>query len=591
MHKKALEFKSLRRMPAPCGALLTGAAVLGLMALPADVQSKTILVAPRAGVHAPGTTGGRIYTSINQAIESVAAGDTISLLPGRYSELIVIRRKTGTVEMPIRISGFSEKAEEFPVIDGGAAQPSARASNRWITVTNSAWIEFSRIEFRNGWTLPIQIENSSYISFLSCRFFGGKRVISARGDSTHHLLVDHCFWDQGGDFLWKVRQDSSGMDAWTSMHHGNMSYFNGSLIDFNGTGGSVVVRFNTIVNAFNGVRFRGQKGHDTNVEIYGNTVSCIRDNDFEPEYYTYNLHIYHNSSHNIHRTLSVDEVEGGNIFYYGNVVTTDTDAWSAAVCAGFWKIIAERRKLSYPIYAFNNSFYGTGQAFSTRRGRISLLNHWNNAYYFTGSNGWFLDRWGSGNAFDYDVSNKPWPTSLVGSAQEGHGMIADIRYVDPAHQDLRLAPASPGIDAGNVVSLKEFDWIQTYTGAAPDVGALEGNQLVDGPPFRFLLPPGVDVVYRERPRIVRHRIAGDSLVLWFSERIDPRSVKAEGFSLWKGDTPVPVAGVVLADDYRLIITGRSIPAGGELSLGLPPDLRGVNGEKVTSWASTVKIRR
>ncbi len=591
MYQKVSVLISLRRMPARFGALLMWAGVLGLTALPAGVQSRTILVAPSAGANAPGIPGGRIYTSINEAIRSAVAGDTVSLLPGRYSELIVISRKIGTDRMPILISGTSEKADEYPVIDGGATRPSARASNLWITVVNSAWIEFSRIEFRNGWTFPIQVENSSYISFLSCRFFGAKRVISAGGDSTHHLLLDHCYWDQGGEFLWTVRKDSTGTDAWTSMHHGTMSYFNGSLIDFSGTGGSVVVRYNTIVNAFNGVRFRGQKGHDTNVEIYGNTVTDIRDNDFEPEYYAYNLHMYHNTSHNIHRTLSVDEVEGGNIYYYGNVVTTDTDPWSTLICAGFWKIIAQRRKLSFPLYAFNNSFYGTGQAFSTRRGSISLMNHWNNAYYFSGSNGWFLDRWGTGNAFDYDVSNKPWPPSLVGNAQEGHGKIADVRYVDPAHRDLRLAPASPCVDAGKVVSLKEFDWTQAYTGSAPNVGAFEGAQLVEGPPFRFLLPPGVDVVYRERPRIVRHRIAGDSLVIWFSERIDPRTVKQQTFSLWKADASVPVTGVVLADDYRLIITGRSIPAEGELSLGLPPDLRGRNGENVTSWASTVKIRK
>ena len=196
---------------------------------------------------------------------------------------------------------------------------------------NSNWIEIKKIRFKNGWTYPIKIENSSYISFDSCLFWGGKRVISATGISTHHLLVENCFWDQGGEYLWKIEKDSSGVDAWLSMHHLNMGYLNGSLIDFHKTGGSIVIRNNTIINAYNAIRFRGVKGYDSNIEIYDNKISNIRDNDFEPEYYTFNLHIYHNYSHNIHKTLSVDNVEGGNIYYYGNIITSDTDQWTEKI--------------------------------------------------------------------------------------------------------------------------------------------------------------------------------------------------------------------------------------------------------------------
>ena len=110
-----------------------------------------------------------------------------------------------------------------------------------------------------------------------------------------------------------------------------MGYFNGSLIDFNGTGGSIVIRNNEIIHSYNALRWRGEKGHDTNIEIYDNEISYARDNDFEPEYYTYNLHIYHNFSHNMHRNLSIDNIKGGEIFYYGNVITTDNDPWTQEI--------------------------------------------------------------------------------------------------------------------------------------------------------------------------------------------------------------------------------------------------------------------
>ncbi len=567
------------------------AAVAALVFLSVATSSKTLRVVPESMRQRPGPAAQGVFSTIDGAIRAAAAGDTISLSPGLYGEVITLNGRNGTEDGPLCIMGSSEKPEEYPIIDGGATEPSLQATTRWITVRNSSWIDFSKIRFRNGWTLPIQIDNSSYVTFAYCQFAGGKRVISVGGDSSHHILVEHCSWDQGGEKLWTVERDTAGVDAWTSMHHGNMAYYNGSLIDFSGTGGSMVVRYNTIVNAFNGIRYRGRPGHDSNVEIYGNTISFIRDNDVEPEYYTYNLHIYHNVSHNIHRTLSVDNVEGGNIYYYGNVVTTDTDPWSTKVCAGFWKIYSGPRKLSYPVYLFNNSLYGTGHAFATTRDRIIRVRHWNNAYYFTSGSGWALNRWDTTNAFDYDVSNMPWSLPLVENRQERHGKIADVRFVDPGNRNLMPAPGSPAVDAGTVVSLKEFNWTEAYTGKAPDAGAFEGGELVEGPPFRFMPPPEGQIVYRERPRIVRERIVGQDVFLYFSDRIDPSSVAMSDFLLFKGEMQLEVTDVSVPDSYCIQIAVRSIPPDGDLGLCLRNRPRGINGEQVTGWASTVRMRK
>ena len=559
---------------------------------PLNAQPKNYFVSPNGNNSNSGLTAAVPLVSINKAIEKSEAGDTVFLLPGVYKEIIKIERKKGLPEKPICIFGFSNNSDNFSVLDGGAIKPSMDITNDWIHFRSSEWIEIGKIKFINGWTYPIQIINSSYISFNKCFFVGGRRVISATGLSTHHILVENCFWDQGGDYLWRIEKDDSGVDSWTSMHHGSMTYFNGSLIDFNSTGGSIIIRKNTIVNAFNAIRYRGKKGCDSNVEIYDNHISDIRDNDFEPEYYTFNLHIYHNFSHNIHKTVSVDNVEGGQIYYYGNVVTADSDAWSKKICTGIWKLYGTERKLTFPMYAFNNSFFTAGTAFSDMHGKAMFLKHFNNAYFFFGGNNWDLNEWNSSDVFDYDVSNKPWPFNIEDNRQEANGRIADIKFSDPWKRNLKLQSGSPGIDAGKIMSFREFDWKQSYDGKAPDIGAYENGNLVDGPPFRFMVEPGSKINYKERPRIVRHQIVDNQIIVYFSCPIDESTVTQKLVSLYIDDKIIPVESVSFPkNDYQMVIKTKSVQSGSNVSIFFDRLPKGKNGEPVTYWASEINVQK
>ncbi|KAB2837714.1 MAG: DUF1565 domain-containing protein, partial [Melioribacteraceae bacterium] len=200
------------------------------------------------------------FQNITTAINAASAGDTVFVLPGLYQSITEIKEKHGLPEKPIVIISYYSNPENFPVVDGGATSPGLDLNYDWIHINNSSWIEIIKMKFRNGWTNPIHVNNSTYISFKRCKFYGGKRVINVSGASAHHILVEECYWDQGGEFLWKLVSDDKGVDAWTSMHHESMSYFNGSLIDFSGSGGSMVIRRNKIINSFNALRWRGQQG-------------------------------------------------------------------------------------------------------------------------------------------------------------------------------------------------------------------------------------------------------------------------------------------------------------------------------------------
>ena len=559
-----------------------------------NTAPKAIFVSPNGNNNNSGLSINDPFLTINYAVDLAAAGDTVYLLPGKYKEIVNLSSKNGETEKPILILGYSNDKDNYPVIDGGLVKPSDSAEDYWIVFDNSSWIEIGRIKFINGWRDPIQINNSSFITFNDCMFWGARHVIWAKGELTHNLLVENCYWDQGGEFLWRLVQDSLGVDAWTSMHHESVQFFNGSIIDFRGTGGIVVIRNNTIKNAFNAIRWRGKDGgYDSNVEIYGNNISQVRDNDFEPETYTYNIYIYHNFSHNIHRTLSVDHVNGGYIYYYGNVITTDNDPWTVKVCNSFWKIYGSPgRNLDYPLYLFNNSFYGCAYAYKTDDGESIQTKHFNNAYYFSLDNGWIVNKWDTTDVFDYDISNKKWPENFILHDQEEHGKIADIKYVDPLNRNLKLQNNSPGIDAGKIMSFPELGWRQSYSGRAPDVGAYEDGNLVEGPPFRFRIPPGINLHYKEKPRIVRYKVKDKNLLLFFSGKLNKSSVDKGKIEVYQNGNIIDVESATVSDDnYEIILQTDKELHPKQLSISFKELPVGLNGERATYWASTINIYR
>lgn len=546
---------------------------------------RTIHVSPAGKGN--GTAPGMAMSSVNAAILKAGAGDTVLLQEGIYKERIRISKARGSFDKPLYILGQGVNT----IIDGGATVPGMDLDHNWIELNNTAWIVIADISFINGWTDPIRVNNASYISFQRCHFKGGRKVILATGAKTHHVLVEDCYWDQGGMPLWTIDKDIRGVDAWLSMHHELMGYYNGSLIDSRASGGSFVIRRNHISNAYNGIRFTSKKGYDANIEVYENEVTNIRDNDFEPEHYAYNLHIYHNRSHNIHKSFSVDDVAGGYIYYYGNTVTMDSSAWARQICSGWSKIYGGTDSMSYPLYFFNNSFFGYGKAFNAMEAPARMLKHYNNAYYFAGTDGWVLNDTHPTDAFDHDISNKPWSQTMVAANWEKNGLVADVQFADPLNGNLHLVPSSPAIDAGRRMRFPELGWEQTFAGQGVDIGAYENNELVEGPPFRFRKPEGAMFDYMETPRIVRYTTRKNTIHLFFSDAIDPRSIKATDVQVFNNGKEIKIHHISFKNSaYELIVETDNDP-GKNLSIRFVHPPVSVHGATYTNWASAIPIKK
>jgi hypothetical protein len=205
---------------------------------------------------------------------------------------------------------------------------------------------------------------------------------------------------------------------------------------------------------------------------------------------------------------------------------------------------------------------------------------------------WELNSWEPSDEFDYDISNRPWPKNITAKNQEIHGKIADIMFTDPEHRLLTLRPGSPGVDAGKIISLKEFDWNQSYEGAAPDVGAYENGKLVEGPPFRYRVVPNSIETYKETPRIVRHKLANDTLFLWYSSPLVSSSFGTGTISVWAGNEPIPVHSVSVASDgYRVALVLASRPLSDHVAVTFHELPKDRNGQTATTWGSTIPIKR
>jgi hypothetical protein len=548
---------------------------------------RTIFVSTSGNNNNTGSTRSNAILSINRAIAIAGAGDTVLLLNGVYKERIRIASVKGGFDQPLYIVGESDKA----VIDGGAVAPAMDLDHNWIELNNTAWVTIAHISFVNGWTDPIRVNNSSYISFQYCRFNGGRKVILATGAKTHHVLVEDCYWDQGGEKLWTIDKDSRGVDAWLSMHHELMGYYNGSLIDSRASGGSFVIRRNRIRNAYNGIRFTARKGYDANMEVYENDIANIRDNDFEPEHYAYNLHIYHNRSHNIHKTLSVDDVAGGYIYYYGNTVTMDSSAWAKKICTGFSKLYGGVDSMTYPLYFFNNSFFGFGKAFNVMEHPARMVKHYNNAYYFSGTGGWVMNYPHATDDFDHDISNKPWSASMTGANWEQQGLVADPKFVNVYKRDLHLLPGGPAIDAGRQMKFPELGWEQSFTGRGVDIGAYENNQPVEGPAFRFRRPEGAQFDYKETPRIVRYKAEGTRLILYFSDAVNAGSLQATDIIVYNNRKPVKINRIGFAKEGYELSIETATGLGKDLSIQFIHPPVSISGAPYTNWAAAIKIHQ
>ena len=540
-----------------------------------------VYISPEGDNQNSGLSADQPLKNIAIGFQYATAGDTLFLLPGIHEGRNYIVDKHGTPDLPITIISLETNPQNFAIIDaqGEAAEDSGFVG---FLLKESSWINIENIVFRNCWTYVVDILDSEYISIKSCHFTSGKRIVSPVGHGSHHILVENCYAKHPEE-VWKGW-------SWEELHHGSVSHYNGGLLHPKESGGGHIMRGNMIINLFNAFRTRPvQISEDGNIEIYNNTLLNIRDNDFEPETWAWNMHYYYNRHVNIHKVFSIDDVEGGNIYIYGNTYTQTKDDWAIEEVSGIFKY--SDGPITYPCYAFNNSYYTEAEVLRAGESTNHQLKHYNNAYhFFDGSQRFELYEWQPGYEFNYDCINQEWPQNIINNTQEINGLsFTEPMFVDGEEGDFQLQEESPCIDAGKIMALPEFQWTQRYTGNAPDIGAYEGNQLTDGPAFRFIPSPG-GAFYEERPRISKHRLDDNLLYLYFSAELDSTTISSTDLSVFENGVALSIDSIFFPSHaFELCIALQGNPNQQNLSLLFHTKPIGANGLQLTYWASTIPI--
>lgn len=560
--------------------------ILGFLGLSASSlfsqNSGRYFVSPEGKESASGLHPNEAFASIEQGLEQAGAGDTLFLLPGTYSGKNLIENKAGLPDRPLVIMSYADNPEEYAVIDAQSLA-SQENGNEGFVIKNSSWLNLEKLVFRNCWASVILIRNSSYIKVANCHFSTGRRIVHPIGHGSHHVLVENCHVELPEE-VWRGW-------SWESLHHGELGHYNGALLHPNKSAGGHIMRGNTMINMFNGFRTRPVSIlEDGNTEVYRNRMINVRDNEYEPETWAWNMHYYYNEHLNVHKMYSIDGVKGGNIYIYGNTYTQTKDLWAIEEVSGIFKYSAyEEGALSHPCYAFNNSYYTEAEVLRRGESTNHFLKHFNNAYhFFEGENRFHLKAWQKGFEFDYDIINQDWPANIYDHDQERHGLKnTDPMFMDGSKGNFSLKLQSPAIDAAKVMVLPEFNWIQSYEGNAPDIGAFEGNQLTDGPPFRFIPAQGFDL-YEERPRISKHKVLKDRLLLYFSAPLDPNTLDANSIQVYQDGKAVEVESIDFPrDNYEVHIQTKASLSEARCSIEMGNEIKGENGLAVTKWASTI----
>ena len=517
--------------------------------------------------------------AINDKLAALQGGDTLLLKKGYYRVNLRLINKTGIQDQPIVIRGEDRSAT---IIDGGAITPGSDLQNYGVFIENSSWVTIDNLSFRNCWVDVVRVHNSSYISLINSTIEGGRRAFFAQGRKSHHFLVENCYWEQG-EHVWT----KEGKYSWAELHHGEFRHYNGSIFQARMIGGSFVIRDNYIKNVYNGIRLSimGDAESDTlactNGEIYRNVIENSADNAFEPEVYCKNLHFYHNKMINSHAFISITEVAGGAMYFYGNTgvkLPDCNDGWT------IFKTSGKERRLTKPVYIFNNSWQVNSEVLG--RARDSRWNndhiyHFNNAYHLSNKDSVGIYYLGINNRFENDCANVPFPDKVARTGRYP-SVVADPMFVDEAYGNFLLREGSPCRDAGIVPEELPI----YFTGDKLDIGAYDDNKLVEGPVFRYV-NPGIEMPEREKPRIVKHEIEKNSLKLWFSCPLDIQTIRTGNFAL----NDIVFQRSLLQDDgYLLTLTAKENLPQCDVYLSMSHKPKSIEGEEVTLWASSIPTK-
>jgi hypothetical protein len=306
--------------------------------------------------------------------------------------------------------------------------------------------------------------------------------IRSDGGHVERIVVQRCA-------IFNPRYDSNDWSEPNSYNSNGGNHPRGAqAVTFNYSAGNHVIRYNDLYtdngNFFNDVI--GSNGNSSNSgfpafdsDIYGNYVSGGNDDAIESEGANRNVRIWGNYIDKSFIAIGNASVTIGPLYVWKNTFGTAGDLYSACMKMGY---SGDIKYMKGYMYIFNNTlvndngFLGLGK--DSRKIRHCITR--NNILEPRKSNSISTNDKNLDNDFDYDLCSGIYPAD-----SENHGIDGSPTYVSGAgfnrgdlSANYALTKGSKGFDAGIIIP----NFIENYTGEAPDMGAFEadGNVTVYG---------------------------------------------------------------------------------------------------------------
>jgi hypothetical protein len=595
--------------------------------------------------------------TLADAVAAAKPGDVVQLLPGAFfpptridpgnralgeAFPVEIRGFAGSQDAPLTIRGFGPTTAFYG--EGKAEIADARLPTAdqfaFFKLFDSQWVVFENFDVAGCWPCFLFMEHSRYVTVRNVRVFDGRYVVFARGERSHHILIEGCRWRQDPtgalwrDITWEAvkREDPSGY-----------YYYNGGFFGSVDISGSLVFRENTLCTAFNGLRLKASasKGDrlNHNVEITGNRFHRLRDNPVEPERTAVNWYVRGNRIVNAHAWFSMDNVAGGFWYYCGNTGSfndkpglPEGDNTGGAV----YKYDSEGGMPDRPALAAFNTYFL--RANLIKEGRTKRLRHVDNVVLFctpadlrgydpdppcpfpascpdpcapspltadpesfgcvpplaepgpsfVASPEFLDDPAGDDIVFDGDLTNRPWPAGFAPAGFETAGrVVPELHFRAPFAGDLRLS--GPSLPAVPVTLAAGTDWAGDYDWHSPPL-ALAGAAQPAGapapcPPFVFCMPANPAPGYDEAPRPVDLSLEAGQLVVHWSRPLVAGTCRALVRDR-RGEV-LEVAG--RADGTRLFLAIPGAWRRKAAGVAVPADLAGADGQRVSLWGNDPRV--
>ncbi|MEM9107798.1 MAG: right-handed parallel beta-helix repeat-containing protein, partial [Pseudomonadota bacterium] len=361
------------------------------------------------------------------------AGDHLVLKKGNYNRPIIVTGIAGTPENPIVIeaedgvvftSGLSlkkytaranrialrrESAGYYPSV-GQTADEAALAfvHCRHIIVKN--------LQFKRCWPTAVYLDDCQHVQLEGLKIREGTIAIGANGLTTRDITVCDCHWQQDvsndhkmwNSIAWSAIHGASGNGGTSVDPDADYRAWDGDFFRAWDVSGNIVIRNNTISDAFNGIHFfnridqlapgvnpkslqyNGGRRSSANVLIEKNTFTRIRDNAIEPEYFAWNWVVRHNIFADCYRPFSFDLDRSGWFYIYGNYgwvknpPSEGKPGLDRNKCSHFKLGGLQQNEGNIHVF-FNSWYYEKGKGIFPK-GALKNLRHQNNAIGFKNAN-------------------------------------------------------------------------------------------------------------------------------------------------------------------------------------------------------------